>query len=143
MNLETVERMIALLDEFPVSEIEVTDNNSRIAVTRGTPVAPPPASLSAAEPADNVGYQPDETAPEGQDDTGILVGAEIVGIFHHATPPARAGILVNEGQALGYIESMKLLHDVMAPADGRVAEVLQEDGRAVEYGSILFRIIPE
>jgi len=143
MNLETVERVVALLDEFPVSEIEISDAGSRILVKRGTPVITLPASIAVAEPAPEDQPQTGDAAHEAQDNSGILVGAEIVGIFHHATPPVHAGILVNEGQPLGHIEAMKLLHEVTAPSDGRIAEVLQEDGRAVEYGSILFRIIPE
>jgi len=53
-----------------------------------------------------------------------------------------AGSAVTEGQALGQIESMKLLHEVTAPVAGTIAEVLLDDGHAVEYGSALFRIIP-
>jgi acetyl-CoA carboxylase biotin carboxyl carrier protein len=143
MNLETVERIVAILDELPVAEIEVSAGGSRIAVKRGTPVAAPPASLSLAEPAPIEQPASVEAEDESAEDSGILVGSEIVGIFHHMRPPLRAGSVVTEGQPLGHIEAMRLTHDIIAPSAGRIAEVFLEDGRAVEYGSVIFRIVPE
>lgn len=144
MNLETIERIVAMLEEYPVREIEMSTADSRIAVKRGTPAYQTPASLApaSAPSSDEPGGEQsavDFVAPEN---AGTVVLAEIVGIFHHLRPPVIAGTSVNEGQAVGQIESMKLLHEVSAPVAGVVAEVLLDDGHAVEYGSALFRIIP-
>jgi biotin carboxyl carrier protein len=153
MNLEYVERVIALLDEFPVAEIEVSESGRRIAISRGLPAvkSQPPHSLQGAQdPSTDAQIEVHYGDPSNSVTDriavalpGVIVEAQVVGIFRHATPPLRAGTAVSEGQVLGAIESMRLLHDVFSPIQGRIAEVVQDDGRAVEYGSELFHIIPE
>jgi len=75
----------------------------------------------------------------------VLVTAGLVGIFHLPAPEKRlsAGDPVQNGQVLGRIESMRLLTDCLANADGVVSEVLVQDGQPVEYGQPLFGIRPQ
>jgi len=142
MNLETIERIVALLEEYPVREIELSTADSRIAVKRGTQAHQSLVSLIAPPHAEEPHGEQGAAEFVTPENAGTVVVAEIVGIFHHMRPPIIAGTSVNEGQAVGQIESMKLLHEVSAPVAGVVAEVLLDDGHAVEYGSALFRIIP-
>lgn len=144
MNLETIERIVAMLEEYPIREIEMSTADCRIAVKRGTQAYQAPVSLAPASAPLSAEPDGDQNAAEfvTPENAGTVVVAEIVGIFHHMRPPIVSGASVSEGQAVGQIESMKLLHEVSAPVAGVVAEVLLDDGHAVEYGSALFRIIP-
>ena len=139
MNLELVEKIVALIGEYPVSEIQVEQEGRRVCVRRPltaalfpavspeTPVAEGVSESAAAEP---------ETAPE---ETRLLT-ATMVGIFHHAEPPLPYAATVTPGQVVGYIESMKLMNDVVVEEGGRVTDVLVEDGAPVDYGQPLFRL---
>jgi len=117
MNLDLVEQIVALMGEYPVSEITVEQEGSRVCVRR---------PLSAAAPA-----RPEEARQ-------LL--APMVGIFHHAEPPLPYAADVRPGQVIGYIESMKLMNDVVAEESGRVTDVLVEDRAPVDYGQPLFRL---
>ena len=66
--------------------------------------------------------------------------APMVGIFHPAEPPLSFSASVRVGQLIGYIESMKLMNEVLAEDAGQITDVLAEDGAPVEYGQPLYRI---
>ncbi len=134
MNLELVEKIVGLLGEYPVSEIAVERDGSRVFVRRPLVAAP---VLTA----------PEHTAAEGVTEEMLaearefqVLTAPMVGIFYHAEPPLSLGAEVKAGQAIGSIESMKLMNDVAAEASGRVVDVLVEDGAPVDYGRALFRL---
>lgn len=146
MNLETIEQIVALISEYPVSEITLEQEGRRVHVRR-SPSAPTPAAMSVES---HVEAAPEsrgaETVAPGPSETveaePILLTAPMVGLFHHASQPVRYGGLVTPGDVVGSIESMKLMNDVPAPQGGRVVEVLVEDGGPVEYGQALFRLAP-
>lgn len=149
MNLETVEHIVALISEYPVSEVTLEQDGQRIHVRRSAasplPVPPPPSALHA--PADNApaeGPADDEALPTDEipqrEERLILLTAPMVGVFHHPPQPVRYGGVIAPGQTVGSIESMKLMNDVLANQGGQVIEVLIEDGTPVEYGQPLFRL---
>jgi acetyl-CoA carboxylase biotin carboxyl carrier protein len=137
MDLELVERIVALLGEYPVSEIAVEQDGRRVCARKPltAPAAPAaaPTSLAIEAPAP---APPEAPAPE----EARTLAAPMVGIFHHAEPPLPYAATVRPGQTVGYIESMKLMNDVVAEVGGRVTDVLVEDGAPVEYGQGLFRL---
>lgn len=143
MNLDAVEQIVALLGEYPVSEIRVEQDGQSICVRKGAmafvgPAPPqvPPAAAEAAPLPEPGGGADTEAGP-------LALTAPMVGLFHHARPPVRYGALLTPGQVVGNIESMKLMNEVTAEPGGRVLEVLIEDGSPVEYGQPLFRLSPE
>ncbi len=76
---------------------------------------------------------------------GNLVKSPLVGRFYiapaaDAEPFVKVGEAVKKGQTLAVVEAMKLMNEIECEYDGVVAEVLVEDGEAVEYGQPLFRI---
>lgn len=147
MTIETVEQVVGLLTEHPVSEITVERGSMRIFARRG--VAPPGA---ASVPADAVAFPESSasiadtalpTASSIVDGTEpLILLAPMVGLFHHLPAPVRYGMNIAAGQVVGAIESMKLMNDVLSEYAGQVVEVLVEDGGAVEYGRPLFRLAP-
>ncbi len=135
MNLELAQQVVALLGEYPVSEIAVEAAGHRVHAVRPLGIAPSaPPSAAAALPA-----QPEASAAEVLPEPKILT-APMVGIFYHAEPPLPLGADVKLGQVVGSIESMKLMNDVVAEEGGRIADILVEDGAPVDYGRALFRL---
>lgn len=143
MTLETIEQIVTLISENPVSEITLEQEGQRVHV-RKSPMAPAhaPAPMAADAPhAEVPSGTPVAPLPmEPEDAEPILLTAPMVGLFHHLSQPVRYGGLITPGDIVGSIESMKLMTDVPAQQGGRVVEVLVEDGGPVEYGQALFRL---
>lgn len=142
MNLELVEQIVALVGEYPVSEISIEQDGQRVCVRRPLTALPlaaaetPPATVTEIFDAEARAEALPVIAPE----EARMLLATMVGIFHHAEPPLPYAAQVRSGQIIGYIESMKLMNDVVAEEGGRVTDVLVEDGAPVEYGQALFRL---
>jgi|SRR5215217_4094586 len=101
---------------------------------RAAPVSSAPAPVAAAA----------EKAPEKP---GHVVTSPFVGTFYRTPAPDQpafvdAGSAVKKGQVLCIIEAMKLMNEIESEVSGRVAEILVENGRPVEFGQALFRIEP-
>jgi len=94
-----------------------------------------PAKVGVPKAAEPVAEE--EPAP-----VGVFISAPMVGIFHSIDSVGARGNAIKAGQAVGVIESMKLMNDIVADQDGVIAEVLIEDGMPVEYGQKLFRLEP-
>ena len=82
---------------------------------------------------------------EKEAETGNLVTSPLVGTFYAAPsqdsqPFVKKGDTVKKGQVLAIVEAMKLMNEIESEFEGIVAEVLVENGQAVEYGTPLFRI---
>ncbi len=137
MNLNSIEQIVAVLSEFPVSEITVEQDGQRIHARRSLVLAAPEPPVLTQTPG-----RPEQTAipaaPAAEPPRTLL--APMVGIFHHAKLPLSFSASVRVGQVIGYIESMKLMNEVLAEDAGRITDVLAEDGAPVEYGQPLYRI---
>ena len=144
MNLEFVEQIVALVGEYPVSEISVEQDGRRVCVRKPLTAAPATVNELPAPAVETAAVekstQPVEASPEIAPEEAWMLLAAMVGIFHHAEPPLPYAAEVRPGQIIGYIESMKLMNDVIAEEGGRVTDVLIEDGAPVEYGQALFRL---
>ena len=145
-ELDDIERMLDLMDERDLEELEVEREGLHIRLrkrARGeVPArpAPVPAEAPAAPPVAAAG---DEVADAGL----LVVKSPIVGTFHRAPAPGarpfvEVGSAVRKGQVLCIIEAMKLMNEIDAEHDGEVMEVFAEDGRPVQYGAALFAIRP-
>ncbi len=137
MNLELAEKIVGLLGEYPVSEITVETETSRVHVVKplgniGPASAAAVDAAASTEEAEALGVQ---TAPEP-----IRLWSPMVGVFYHPEPPLPFGAEIKLGQTVGCIESMKLMNDVCAEQAGRLVDILIEDGAPVEYGQTLFRL---
>ena len=143
MDLEIVERIVALAGEYAVSEITVEQGGQRISVRKPLSALAPAPLLSTPEAAaETMSATPElaaseETVPA---EKTLILTAPMVGIFHHAEPFLRFGTTIAAGQVVGQIESMKLMNEVTAEGAGQISEVLIEDGAPVEYGQALFRL---
>ncbi|MBI1942273.1 MAG: acetyl-CoA carboxylase biotin carboxyl carrier protein [Betaproteobacteria bacterium] len=157
MDLRKLKKLIDLVQESGIAELEITEGEERVriargggvSVTPGTAAAHPAASAagagvaaSAAAPAAGAAIAPGEPAP-GEE--GHTVKSPMVGTFYRAPSPeakpfVTVGEQVKEGQTLCVIEAMKLMNEIESDASGLVKAILVENGQPVEYGQALFII---
>ena len=143
MDLRKIKKLIELVQESGISELEVRDGEESIRIARGVPAAAMPvaAAASPVQDTDRAGAAPGEPAGPGQ-----VVRAPISGTFYRSPAPGEApfvneGETVAPGDVLCIIESMKMMNRIEAELTGTVAEILLENGRAMEAGTALFRIV--
>lgn len=138
MNLELAEKIVGLLGEYPVSEITVETETSRVHIVKplGSVLSNPAVKAAeAAAPPEDAEALVVEVAPEP-----MRLWSPMVGVFYHTEPPLPFGAEIKPGQIVGSIESMKLMNDVRAEYAGVLTDILIEDGAPVEYGQTLFRL---
>ncbi len=159
MDIRKVKKLIELLDESGIAEIEITEGEESVRISRyaaGAPVAAAPAPVSIAAPAAPApapapAAAPAESAPapapaaEGGDEDGFEVAAPMVGTYYSAASPGAApyvqvGDRVNEGDTLCIIEAMKMMNQIEADVSGVVKSIRVQNGEPVEYGQTLFVI---
>ena len=103
------------------------------------PAAPAPAAASAAAPL-AAPASAAETSPAGNVVKSPLVGTFYAAPTEDAAPFVKVGDSVKEGQVLAIVEAMKLMNEIESDFTGTVAEILVENGQAVEFGQPLFVI---
>ena len=152
MDLRKLKKLIDLVEESGIAEIEVTEGEEKVRITRSLaapqPVyaaapavaaAPAPAAAAAAP----VAAEGAPAAPER--DLSKAQTSPMVGTFYRAPGPnapvfVEVGQSVNAGDTLCIIEAMKLMNEIEAERSGVVKEILVENGQPVEFGEPLFII---
>ena len=150
MDIRKVKKLIELLDESGIAEIEITEGEDSVRISRyaaGTPVAAAPviaaAPVPAAAPAPPAAATPAAAAPEAPEEDGFEVTAPMVGTFYAASSPGAApyvqvGDRVNEGDTLCIIEAMKMMNQIEADVSGVIKSIRIQNGEPVEFGQVLF-----
>jgi len=147
MDLRKLKKLIDLVQESGIAELEITEGEEKVKIVKGGHVsvsaAAPVQVVAAAEPraTATVAPAPAADAPAGQE--GHVVKAPMVGTFYRSpSPDAKAfvevGQAVKEGDTICIIEAMKLMNEIEADAGGTVKAILVENGQPVEYGQPLF-----
>ena len=151
MDIRKIKKLIELLEESGLAEIEITEGEEsvRIArVTQGPPVvtqyAAAPAPVAAAAPAPPATAPAAAPAPAPARDEN-LVTAPMVGTFYASPAPGaksfvEVGQEVRIGQVLCIIEAMKMMNQIESERAGKVVAVLAKNGEPVEFGQPLFAI---
>jgi acetyl-CoA carboxylase biotin carboxyl carrier protein len=149
MDIRKVKKLIELLEESGISEIEISEGEESVRISRypkpGTvtttvapaapAAAPPPAAAAAAAPVET----PAPPAP-GQQVTAPMVGTFYSGPAPGAKPFVEIGSEVKPGDTLCVIEAMKMMNQIESEFAGRVVSVLVDNGSPVEFGQPLFII---
>jgi acetyl-CoA carboxylase biotin carboxyl carrier protein len=148
MDIRKVKKLIELLEESGISEIEISEGEESVRISRypkpgavmAAPMAAAPAPVAAAAPA--VGAPaPTPPAPvRGQQVTAPMVGTFYSGPAPGAKPFVEIGTEVKPGDTLCVIEAMKMMNQIESEFAGRVVSVLVENGSPVEFGQPLFVI---
>jgi acetyl-CoA carboxylase biotin carboxyl carrier protein len=145
MDIRKVKKLIELLEESGIGEIEIHEGEESVRVSRAgsttTVTTQPGVPAGAAPPA----VPPAQEKGEELEADGHVVKAPMVGIFYQSSAPEKPpfvelGRSVRKGDVLCIIEAMKLMNQIEADVSGVVARILVENGDPVEYGQPLFLI---
>jgi acetyl-CoA carboxylase biotin carboxyl carrier protein len=159
MDLRKLKKLIDLVQESGIAELEITEGEEKVRIASGGAVSVTPLSSAAAPAA--AGASAGATAraapaaavataagaatepPPGAE--GHVVKSPMVGTFYRApSPDAKPfidiGGTVKEGETICVIEAMKLMNEIEADASGTIKAILVENGQPVEYGQALFII---
>jgi acetyl-CoA carboxylase biotin carboxyl carrier protein len=148
MDLRKLKKLIDLVQESGISELEVTEGEEKVRIAKHFPSAaapqtymvpaPMPTAMPAAPGTSSVDL--DDDTPEGHE-----VKSPMVGTFYRSSSPGsepfvEVGQTVKEGETLCIIEAMKLLNEIEADASGVIKAILVDNGQPVEFGEPLFII---
>ncbi|MHB1245711.1 MAG: acetyl-CoA carboxylase biotin carboxyl carrier protein [Sulfuriferula sp.] len=151
MDLRKLKKLIDLVEESGIAELEITEGEEKVRITRtapntqpiymsnmpgyasAAPVAAPSAPVATPAPVE-------VAAPEGH-----IVKSPMVGTFYRSSSPGaksfvEVGQTVSAGETLCIIEAMKLLNEIEADQSGVIKAILVENGQPVEYGEPMFII---
>ncbi len=146
MDLRKLKTLLDLVSESNISELEMTEGDSKVRIVKNAPPvymqAPAPATHAVVAPSPSSDTVP---IPSATTTAGHQVTSPMVGTFYRspsptANPFVQIGDTVKVGQTLCLIEAMKLLNEIESDKDGVVKEVCVENGQAVEFGQPLFVI---
>ena len=147
MDLRKLKKLIDLVQESGIGEIEITEGEEKVRISRQSSGAPVIMAGPTAQPmaigAPAAGAAPAPAAePEAK---GHTLKSPMVGTFYRAPSPGapafvEVGQSVAKGQTLCIIEAMKLLNEIECDQSGTVKSILVENGQPVEYGQPLFLI---
>ena len=139
IDKKVIEELSKYLDEFSLTEIEYTDKDIKIKVSKNSlSVNQQPINLSPT-PAINIGSDIGKTQ---KSKPGIEVTSPLIGTAYHAPEPGakkfvEIGKKIKKGDTIMIVEAMKTMNHVPSTADGIVKEICIEDGQPVEYGQTI------
>ncbi len=152
MDLRKLKKLIDLVQESGIGELEITEGEEKVRISRAGTAAPMvmatqpmqmlPAGIATGPAA---GTAPAEAAPAAAEPAGHTLKSPMVGTFYRSPSPGapsfvEVGQAVSKGQTLCIIEAMKLLNEIESDKAGVVKAILVENGQPVEYGQPLFVI---
>jgi len=151
VDISQIRKLIKLIQSTDVTEIEVTEGDHTVRVSRQGSVAgmapviqhvAAPVAAPAAAPATASAAPAAEAAKDEH-----FVNSPMVGTFYRSSSPdadpfVTEGAKVKKGDTLCIIEAMKLMNEIEAEYDGVVEKILLENAQPVEYGQALFVITP-
>ena len=148
MDIRKVKKLIELLEESGVSEIEISEGEESVRISRYpktggvTMTQAPVAAQAPAAPAAAAPAAVDAPPPpiRGQQVTAPMVGTFYSGPAPGSKPFVEIGTEVKPGDTLCVIEAMKMMNQIESEFAGRVVSVLAENGSPVEFGQPLFLI---
>jgi acetyl-CoA carboxylase biotin carboxyl carrier protein len=142
MDIRKIKKLIEMLEESNLAEIEVREGEESIRISRASSTGAPVVAVSSPVPA---AAPPTAAAPVSAAPPGHAVTSPMVGTFYRAPSPNAAsfvevGSRVEVGDTLCIIEAMKMMNEIESDRAGIVKAILKENGQPVEYGEALFVI---
>jgi acetyl-CoA carboxylase biotin carboxyl carrier protein len=152
MDIRKVKKLIELLEESGIAEIEISEGEESVRISRypqgmtvaqGPMMAPMQAVAAGAPAAPATQAQPAPARPAPPKDDSIT--APMVGTYYSAPAPGakpfvQVGDEIKVGQVLCIIEAMKMMNQIESEKEGRVVSILARNGEPVEFGQPLFVI---
>jgi len=148
MDIRKIKKLIELLDESGIAEIEIHEGEESVRISRQmavtqavAPAAAPPVAMAAAAP---VAAAASDAAPAAVI-SGHQIKSPMVGTYYSAASPTSeafvsTGQKVNIGDTLCIIEAMKMMNQIEADRSGTITAIMVDDGSPVEFDQVLFTI---
>ena len=142
MDIRKVKKLIELLEESGLSEIEITEGDDKVRISKQTTVA---KSSNDNANDTNGDFEHSVTATPLPKNGFHEVKAPMIGTYYQASEPnaeafVKVGDPVSEGDTLCIIEAMKMMNKIECDVDGIVERILAQNGDPVEYDEVLFLI---
>ncbi len=146
MDIRKVKKLIEMLEESNLAEIEIREGEEAIRISRASSVAAPvvtAAPVAMAAPAAAAPVTAESAKPAAP--AGHAVASPMVGTFYRSSAPGSKafvdiGSKVSIGDTICIIEAMKMMNEIEADKAGIVKAILKENGQPVEFGEALFII---
>ena len=148
MDLRKLKKLIELVEESGISELEITEGEEKVRINRGATTNQPQINPVTTHPEFHQPLATIVETPSTDNKTkleGKIINSPMVGTFYTSSKPGaepfvKVGSKVKTGDILCIIEAMKLLNEIQSDYDGEIVEVLVENAEPVEFGQPLFRI---
>ncbi|MDA8813662.1 acetyl-CoA carboxylase biotin carboxyl carrier protein [Candidatus Pseudothioglobus singularis] len=147
MDIRKVKKLMELLEESGMSEIEIKEGEESVKISRyGNSPAPAQHPIQSfvqqQAPVSSAPTSKTASPNEQPQETGQSVTSPMVGTFYSAPSPTAKpfvsiGQKINQGDTVGIIEAMKIMNQIESDQSGTVVEILVKDGEAVEFGQSL------
>ena len=154
MDIAQIRKLIRLIQNSDVTEIEVTEGDQTVRICRGQQAVAAPAPQAApavqtVQAPEPVAAPAGESSPTAEAEASgkLIVRSPMVGTFYRAPSPeaepfVKVGQKVKKGDILCIIEAMKLMNEIESEYDGVVEEILVDNASPLEYGQPMFVIAP-
>ncbi|HHY0626138.1 acetyl-CoA carboxylase biotin carboxyl carrier protein [Vibrio parahaemolyticus] len=138
MDIRKIKKLIELVEESGIAELEISEGEESVRISRHGTAAPAPVHYAAAPVAAPVAEAPAAEAPAAAVPAGHQVLSPMVGTFYRSPSPdaksfVEVGQKVNAGDTLCIVEAMKMMNQIEADKSGVVTAILVEDGQPVEF----------
>ena len=156
MDLRKLKKLIDLVEESGITELEVTEGEEKVRIAKNpnvvaqqTYMVPQAAPVAGAAPVamrkKSVDLDDLEDEEEDDDEKGHVVKSPMVGTFYRSASPGsdafvEVGSTVKVGDTLCIVDAMKLLNEIESDCAGTIKKILVDNGQPVEYGEPLFII---
>jgi len=150
MDLRKLKTLIDLVSESNISELEITEAEGKVRIVKASaaagataPALAPAPATAAGAPAPVVALAAPPVPEPVPEPAGKVIKSPMVGTFYRAASPGakpfvEIGDAIKEGQPVCIIEAMKIMNEIEADCEGKIKQMLCENGQAVEFGQPLF-----
>tara|TARA_B100001105_G_scaffold168502_1_gene135639 strand:- start:232 stop:684 length:453 start_codon:yes stop_codon:yes gene_type:complete len=147
MDLRKIKKLMELLEESGISEIEVKEGEESIKLSRisqaQTPIVQQPVTNVTSSITPTTGFNPPVDTKQKDVIDGDTIDSPMVGTFYRAASPdskvfVEKGQEINKGDTVCILEAMKMMNQVTAESSGIIVDILVDDGEPVEFGQPLF-----
>lgn len=152
MDIRKVKKLIELLEESDINEIEIKEGEESVRISRASSTQPqyampyPPQGYAPAQAPAAPAAAPVAAAPTETKQTGHLVCSPMVGTFYRSASPSSPSFIevgqhVKAGEVICIVEAMKMMNQIETDKSGIIEAILIEDGQPVEFDQPLVTIV--
>ena len=147
MDLRKVKKLIELLEESGLSEIEITEGEDKVRITKGGKQSPQVNAIETIQGSEtlSISEPADELALTKNNNGFHEIKAPMIGTFYQSPDPeseafVKVGDPINEGDTLCIIEAMKMMNKIETDISGTIERILVQNGDPVEFDQVLFLV---